>query len=213
MKNIYNAENFIALKDNSDQSINIIDVLIAVDVELIIQDIQTSGLSFSQDYKEPTISDGRYLYYITSQQQIYNNNGQYNKNIDKLKITGNIHDKVIWRALSLSAQSEYQVFLYDMKEITGDNNIYLSENIIKNSPNIPIPQENRGIPSITYQKEHISYQEWILLNSGFSYCTLYLAIYNRSKLIGYYSHGPSNKESLQSIKGLPLDVTVNKSNA
>ncbi|KAA1195104.1 AidA/PixA family protein [Photorhabdus heterorhabditis] len=204
MNNIYSSNNLKIPKNNNNQSIEIIDIFIVVDVELIIQDIKTSELSFSQDYKKPTIRDGRYFYYMTSQQKTYNN-------IGNLKVTGNIGDIVRWRASSLSAQSEYQVLLYDMKKITGENNISFPVNLIKEVTDIPIPQKNSVTPSITYQKEHISYQESTLLNTGFSYYALYLAIYNRSKLIGYCSHGLSSKESLQGLNGLPLTVTISSS--
>ncbi|WP_434526705.1 AidA/PixA family protein [Photorhabdus asymbiotica] len=173
----------------SFRKINSIDILVAVDVKSIANDIGKINSKLSQDCKKPTPIDDKYFYYITTQDQQYT---PKDNATGKTIITGKVGDSIRWRATSLSAQNNHQVFLYHMKALS--NATYTSSPIInKLSSDIYFSKETINPKTVytPFTAMYISYLETTLLSPGDVQYISYISIYdNNNSLIGYCSHDP-----------------------
>ncbi|MCA6222603.1 AidA/PixA family protein [Photorhabdus antumapuensis] len=196
-----------SMKNNHIDQSNNIDILIAVDVMAILKDVNNKKIfnngkpisKLSTDSQKPTIIDGKYFYYITTQQQVY---APKNNAKGTLKITGRPGDTLRWRATSLTAQFVDQVFLYHM-EGPGVENYISTPGLIQHQSNIVAPEGNKnpipnGIYDVKKYQTNIPYLQSELDHIGQARYTWYISIYNRwptpgddkSGIIGYCSYNP-----------------------
>uniref|UniRef100_UPI0036D7E731 AidA/PixA family protein n=1 Tax=Photorhabdus sp. RM322S TaxID=3342825 RepID=UPI0036D7E731 len=162
-----------------------VDILVAIDVESILSDHK----NLSKDPENPTKIDGKYFYYITTQHQTYS--PSYNAS-EKLQIKGRVGDIVRWRTTSLTAQFDYQVFLYQMH--TKNQSFISTPSFKPEISDVAAPSKNSSsidneIYPIESSEIQNSYHEATLVASGEVEYTWYISIYNRWEGLGEPDEG------------------------
>ncbi|MCW7548973.1 inclusion body family protein [Photorhabdus sp. APURE] len=176
--------------------VQLIDVLAIVDVTAIEKDL---GNSISKDPSKPTVMGDKYIYYITSQNNIYvpKNNAQ-----GTLLIQGKVGDVVRWRASTLSAQFDEQVFLYHMAGV-GANSIVSPPTLTSAVSQVAAPSTeatlgtNQDYP-VVLETRNIFNQGSKLRTPGIAKYSWYISIFKRwnvpanvGYLVGYLAHSPN----------------------
>ncbi|OCA53632.1 AidA/PixA family protein [Photorhabdus namnaonensis] len=173
--------------------VQLIDVLAVVDVKAIKNDL---GDSISKEPGAPTIMDDKYIYYITSQNNIYvpKNNAQAT-----LLIQGKVGDVVRWRASTLSAQFDDQVFLYHMAGVDAKS-IISPPTLTSAISQVAAPSKeatlgtNQDYP-VVLETRNIFNQGSKLRTPGIAKYSWYISIFERwnvkdniGNLVGYLAH-------------------------
>ncbi|MBS9439091.1 hypothetical protein EAE91_18705 [Photorhabdus noenieputensis] len=176
--------------------VQFIDVLAVVDVKAITNDL---GKAISPDPSKPTVMGDKYIYYITSQNNIYipKNNAQ-----GTLLIQGKVGDIVRWRASTLSAQFDDQVFLYHMAGV-GTQSLVSPPTLTSAISQVAAPSKgatsgtNQDYP-VVFETRNIFNQGSKLRTPGIAKYSWYISIFERwnvkdntGNLIGYLSHSPN----------------------
>ncbi|TNH44159.1 AidA/PixA family protein [Photorhabdus luminescens] len=176
--------------------VQFIDVLAVVDVKAITNDL---GNSISKDPSKPTVMDDKYIYYITSQNNIYipKNNAQ-----GTLLIQGKVGDIVRWRASTLSAQFDDQVFLYHMAGV-GTQSLVSPPTLTSAISQVAAPSKeatsgtNQDYP-VVFETRNIFNQGSKLRTPGIAKYSWYISVFERwnvsgnvGNLIGYLAHSPN----------------------
>ncbi|TDB55738.1 AidA/PixA family protein [Photorhabdus luminescens] len=177
----------------SINSVQLIDVLAVVDVQAIKNDL---GNSISKEPGAPTVMDDKYIYYITSQNNIYvpKNNAQAT-----LLIEGKVGDIVRWRASTLSAQFDDQVFLYHMAGV-GAKSLVSPPTLTSAVSQVAAPSKeatlgtNQDYP-VVLETRNIFNQGSKLRTPGIAKYSWYISIFERwnvkdniGNLVGYLAH-------------------------
>ncbi|OWO86964.1 hypothetical protein B5C26_00835 [Photorhabdus luminescens] len=177
----------------SINSVQLIDVLAVVDVQAIKNDL---GNSISKEPGAPTVMDDKYIYYITSQNNIYvpKNNAQAT-----LLIEGKVGDIVRWRASTLSAQFDDQVFLYHMAGV-GAKSLVSPPTLTSAISQVAAPSKeatlgtNQDYP-VVLETRNIFNQGSKLRTPGIAKYSWYISIFERwnvkdniGNLVGYLAH-------------------------
>ncbi|MCT8342924.1 MULTISPECIES: AidA/PixA family protein [Photorhabdus] len=176
--------------------VQLIDVLAIVDVKAITNDL---GNSISKDSGKPTVMDDKYIYYITSQNNIYvpKNNAQ-----GTLLIQGKVGDIIRWRASTLSAQFDDQVFLYHMAGV-GAQSLVSPPTLTSAVSQVAAPSKeatlgtNQDYP-VVLETRNIFNQGSKLRTPGTAKYSWYISIFERwnvkdniGNLVGYLAHSPN----------------------
>ncbi|MCW7763655.1 AidA/PixA family protein [Photorhabdus luminescens] len=174
-------------------AVQLIDILAVVDVQAIKNDL---GNSISKDPGAPTVMDDKYIYYITSQNNIYvpKNNAQAT-----LLIQGKVGDIVRWRASTLSAQFDDQVFLYHMTGV-GAKSLVSPPTLTSAVSQVAAPSKeatlgtNQDYP-VVLETRNIFNQGSKLRTPGIAKYSWYISIFERwnvkdniGNLVGYLAH-------------------------
>ncbi|SCZ61663.1 MULTISPECIES: AidA/PixA family protein [Photorhabdus] len=177
----------------SINSVQLIDILAVVDVQAIKNDL---GNSISKDPGAPTVMDDKYIYYITSQNNIYvpKNNAQAT-----LLIQGKVGDIVRWRASTLSAQFDDQVFLYHMAGVDAKS-LVSPPTLTSAVSQVAAPSKeatlgtNQDYP-VVLETRNIFNQGSKLRTPGIAKYSWYISIFERwnvkdniGNLVGYLAH-------------------------
>ncbi|MBS9434381.1 hypothetical protein CE143_04215 [Photorhabdus luminescens] len=173
--------------------VQLTDILAVVDVKAIKNDL---GDSISKEPGAPTIMDDKYIYYITSQNNIYvpKNNAQAT-----LLIQGKVGDVVRWRASTLSAQFDDQVFLYHMAGVDAKS-IISPPTLTSAISQVAAPSKeatlgtNQDYP-VVLETRNIFNQGSKLRTPGIAKYSWYISIFERwnvkdniGNLVGYLAH-------------------------
>ncbi|PQQ22522.1 AidA/PixA family protein [Photorhabdus hindustanensis] len=173
--------------------VQLTDILAVVDVKAIKNDL---GDSISKEPNAPTIMDDKYIYYITSQNNIYvpKNNAQAT-----LLIQGKVGDVVRWRASTLSAQFDDQVFLYHMAGVDAKS-IISPPTLTSAISQVAAPSKeatlgtNQDYP-VVLETRNIFNQGSKLRTPGIAKYSWYISIFERwnvkdniGNLVGYLAH-------------------------
>ncbi|OWO86962.1 hypothetical protein B5C26_00825 [Photorhabdus luminescens] len=174
-------------------AVQLIDILAVVDVQAIKNDL---GNSISKDPGAPTVMDDKYIYYITSQNNIYvpKNNAQAT-----LLIQGKVGDIVRWRASTLSAQFDDQVFLYHMAGVDAKS-LVSPPTLTSAVSQVAAPSKeatlgtNQDYP-VVLETRNIFNQGSKLRTPGIAKYSWYISIFERwnvkdniGNLVGYLAH-------------------------
>ncbi|MCA6222047.1 AidA/PixA family protein [Photorhabdus antumapuensis] len=176
--------------------VQLIDVLAIVDVTAIKKDL---GNSISKVPGGPTVMNDKYIYYITSQNNIYvpKNNAQ-----GTLLIQGKVGDIIRWRAATLSAQFDDQVFLYHMEGV-GAKSLVSPPTLTSAISQVAAPSKeatlgtNQDYP-VVFESRNIFNQGSKLRTPGIAKYSWYISVFERwnvkdnvGNLIGYLAHSPN----------------------